>query len=408
MLIPKHCLLSCLSDFVFSFATHYISTIYKGFFFEICYTMYHKCYILYHDLRGNCYILYHSFATFFVICSFLCIFVADRQKNNPKQTEKTMNKTDNRMVIQSYLITTARYDFTIDQKRVLTRIIELLQPLLEGKVLRGRVEQDLWGDYRFTLPSGFFVGDDTNYTRTKKALKSLRDITFECCTEKNDWEYIGLIEKPKITKKGEIIFEVSEELVNIFLDFSKGYSKYILGISLGFSSVYSMRLYELLSGQNKPIKFKIDKLKDIWCLSKSYQRNFNFIQRIIEPAKKELYEKSNWIFTYELQKKGNKFEYITFFPKHIPERETTELKEAESLREIDLRYILDRNVTEYLIHTCGFTSTELNHNKVTIEKFVRKYRSNTDQAIRDIWGRARAYGKDPKSYFFGALKNETK
>lgn len=319
-----------------------------------------------------------------------------------------MNKTNNRMVIQSYLITMARYDFTIDQKRVLTRIIELLQPLLEGKVLRGRVEQNLWGDYHFSIPTNLLINDDTNYTRTKKALKSLRSITFECTSEKNEWAEVGLIEMPKITKRGEVEFYLSEELVNVFLDFSKGYSKYVLGVSLGFSSVYSMRLYELLSGQKKPIKFRIDKLKDIWGLTKSYQRNFNFIQRIIEPAKKELYEKSNWIFTYELEKKGNKFEYITFYPKHIPERETKELIEAESLREIDLRYILDRNITEYLINTCGFTTTELNHNKVTIEKFVRKYRSNTDQAIRDIWGRARAYGNDPKSYFFGALKNETK
>lgn len=318
-----------------------------------------------------------------------------------------MNKTDNRMVIQSYLITTARYNFTIDQKRVLTRIIELLQPLLEGKVLSGKVQQDLWGNYHFIVPSGFLI-EDTNYTRTKQALKSLRSITFECTSEKNEWAEVGLIEMPKITKRGEVEFYLTEELVNVFLDFSKGYTKYVLGISLGFSSVYSMRIYELLSGQKNPIKFKIDKLKDIWGLSKSYKRNFNFIQRIIEPAKKELHEKSNWIFTYELEKKRNKFEYITFFPKHIPERETKELSEAESLRQIDLRYILDRDVRDYLINTCGFTSTELNHHKDTLEKFVRKYRSNTDQAIREIWGRSRIKGNDPKSYFFGALKAETK
>lgn len=319
-----------------------------------------------------------------------------------------MSKTDNRMVIQSYLITTARYNFTIDQKRVLTRIIELLQPLLEGKVLSGKVEQNLWGDYHFSIPTNLLINDDTNYTRTKQALKSLRNITFECTSEKNEWAEVGLIEMPKITRRGEVEFYLTEELVNVFLDFSKGYSKYVLGISLGFSSVYSMRVYELISNQKQPITFKIDKLKDIWGLSKSYERNFNFIQRIIEPAKKELDEKANWTFTYDLLKKGNKFEYIKFYPKHIAEKETKELFEAESLREIDLRYILDRNVREYLIHTCGFTTTELNHHKDTLEKFVKKYRSNADQAIREIWGRSRTHGKDPKSYFFGALKAETK
>lgn len=318
-----------------------------------------------------------------------------------------MSKTENRMVVQSYLLTTARYNFTIDQKRVLTRIIELLQPLLEGKVLSGKVEQNLWGDYHFNLPSGFFF-DDTNYTRTKQALKSLRNITFECTSEKNEWAEVGLIEMPKITRKGQIEFYLSEELVNVFLDFTKGYSKYVLGISLGFSSVYSMRLYELLSGQKKPIKYNIDKLKDIWGLSKSYKRNFNFLQRIVEPAKRELDEKANWTFTYSLQKKGNKFETIIFYPIHNAEKETKELWEAESLRQIDLRYILDGKVREYLIHTCGFTPTELNHHKDTLDKFVKKYRSNAEQAIREIWGRARTNGKDPKSYFFGALKSETK
>lgn len=54
---------------------------------------------------------------------------------------------DNKELIQSYVVTTAKYDFSIYEKRILYRIIELIQGQIEGKKLTGKIEPRLFGDY---------------------------------------------------------------------------------------------------------------------------------------------------------------------------------------------------------------------------------------------------------------------
>ena len=46
----------------------------------------------------------------------------------------------NKEVLQSYILTTAKYDFSVYEKRILYRIIELNQNLLEGKKLNDRYQ----------------------------------------------------------------------------------------------------------------------------------------------------------------------------------------------------------------------------------------------------------------------------
>ena len=44
-------------------------------------------------------------------------------------------KITNKEVLQSYILTTAKYDYSVYEKRILYRIIEILQFLIEGKKL---------------------------------------------------------------------------------------------------------------------------------------------------------------------------------------------------------------------------------------------------------------------------------
>ena len=54
---------------------------------------------------------------------------------------------NNKDIIQSYIMTTAKYDFSADEKRILLRLVETWQHLLEGKELNGKIERDLFGGY---------------------------------------------------------------------------------------------------------------------------------------------------------------------------------------------------------------------------------------------------------------------
>lgn len=60
---------------------------------------------------------------------------------------------------------------------------------------------------------------------------------------------------------GVATFRVSPEVWKLILDFTKGYRKYELKTTMQFKSVYSMRFYELLSGQKAPLSFSLEELK---------------------------------------------------------------------------------------------------------------------------------------------------
>ena len=313
----------------------------------------------------------------------------------------------NKNIIQSYLITTAKYDFTADEKRVLSNLINVLQPLLEGKILKGKIQQDLFQDYCLELPTNTFLGenDRTNHTRIKKALDLLEEKKLYQ-EDENSWRKIRLIESPRYIKRGVVQFRLAKELVEVFLNFDKGYSKYELETSLKLKSVYSMRLYELISGQKQPLTYKISYLKEIWgATQKAYERNYNFIKRVIIPAQEELNEKANWTFAYTPIKEGKRFTKIMFTPVHNPKNEDLSVEENELIRQISISRLIESNLKNYLIHTCGFSIQEIKNNVPTLKKFSELYSAQTEGKIREIWARARDK-RNPKSYLIGSIKCE--
>jgi hypothetical protein len=125
-------------------------------------------------------------------------------------------KINNKDVIQSYIVTTAKYDYSIYQKRILYRLIEAFQSLIKGQKLEGRLraEKDLFGDYHITMPIAAFLADekDKNYEEVKKALKGLESKQFEYEDER-EWELIRLIQNPKILKyANDVTFRINPKI----------------------------------------------------------------------------------------------------------------------------------------------------------------------------------------------------
>ena len=63
-------------------------------------------------------------------------------------------KITNKEVLQSYILTTAKYDYSVYEKRILYRIIEILQFLIEGKKLNEKysIQITTQNDYDFQIP----------------------------------------------------------------------------------------------------------------------------------------------------------------------------------------------------------------------------------------------------------------
>ena len=313
-------------------------------------------------------------------------------------------------VLQSYILTTAKYDYTKYEKRILYRIIELLQHLTEGKKLNHKysVQITTLNDYDITIPmSDVLLNEqDENYTRIKNAFISLQKkiIQYE---DKHTWQSLNLLERPKIIKNGGnslVSFRLSPMIAECFLDFSKGYRKYELETAMSFQSEYSMRFYELFSNQAKPINYGIDTLKEMFGISNKYKLTADFLRYVVEPAKKELDEVSPYTFIYKPLKTGRKITSLQFIPIYQASKENKALKSKQLGQQISTGFYLSSTDKEYLMAQYGFTEKEIKNNSDLFEKLHKELEQGELIDKLSELRRKALESHNPKGYVIASLR----
>lgn len=314
-------------------------------------------------------------------------------------------KVNNKDVIQSYIVTTAKYDFNVYEKRILYRIIEMLQEGIHGLSLNKKYEmkETRLGDLDITLPVGYFLKDekDRNHARIKKALVSLESKVFEY-EDAETWQRIRLIERPEIGKISETVtLRLHPKIYEALLDFSKGFKKYELKIAMEFDTVYAMRFYELFSSQKSPITFTIEKLKEMFSVTDKYKLNADFIRFVVAAGKKELDIKAPYSFMYEVIKHSNKIVAIKFSPYLIPENRDLLLEEKALKAKVNISWTLEKIIIDYLKHSFEFTTKEIKNNLELFEMAQKKI----DLLLTLSELRSKCRDKDnPKGYVISSLK----
>ncbi len=317
-------------------------------------------------------------------------------------------KITNKDVIQSYIVTAARYDFDVYEKRIVYRLVEMCQDQIEGKKLNAgfRIDPLIFNEMKeITIPISSFLKDeeDQNYTRAKEALRSLRNKTFEYSTPEKPWKLIGLIEMPEFNSTGFAKFRIHKEVYEAILNFSKGFRKLELQTAMSFDTVYAMRFYELFSGKKEPITYKIEDLKIMFHLENKYKLNADFIKRVIEPAKKEMDEKAPYSFTYKKNIIGRKLISLTFFPYSIHKNRDEKLEMTELKKQLSIS-TLDKMIVNYLKENYYFSSEEIKNN---MDTFLI-----ANKQLPDIMNflankrRAASDKKNPKGWLISAIKSE--
>lgn len=321
--------------------------------------------------------------------------------------------TENKELIQSYIFTAAKYDFTAYEKRIMYRLVECAQKEIEGIKIKDNMHKikPVQLGREITLPTASILRNekDENYTIAKKAFLSLCEkvVIYE---DADYWTATQIIAKPKISKKeGTVTFLVFDEIWNCILDFTKGYRKYELAIAMKFKSVYAMRFYELMSGQKKPLFVLLegpDGLRERFCLQGKYERVNDFKRYVINVAKKELDEHSPYSFVAKEEKEGRKVIGWTLFPVFYENREDSALQEQARMAKVTARLQLGNNVYDYLKFSFDFKSDEINKNKkILIEGQNR---------IPDFVGflgelkKGARLAENPKGYVIGAIKIKLK
>lgn len=123
-------------------------------------------------------------------------------------------------------------------------------------------------------------------------------------------------------KRGTVLLRFDPLLAPYLLLFKDNYTTYEVKNILKLKSFYSIRIYELLKQYKKMSEreFEIDELKEILGIqnSKMYTR-VSKLKELLDFAKKELTEKCDLAFNYEMIKRSRKFVRIKFiFRKNEP------------------------------------------------------------------------------------------
>lgn len=323
-------------------------------------------------------------------------------------------KINNKDVIQSYIVTSARYDFDVYEKRILYRLVDLCQAQLQGQKLDHRfsINPDLWGNRDVKVPISALLKDeqDHNHSRIKNALTRLNEKKFEYEDDKI-WKPIRLIEMPVINKYDEFVeFKIHPEIYQAILDFSKGFRKFELVTAMSFESTYAMRFYELFSEKKSPITYSIEKLKIMFKIEGKYKQVNDFFKRVVEPAKKELDKSSPYSFEYSPVKEGRKITAIKFYPVFIPENRDVEVEEQHLKKQVSPSWDLDAMVINYLKQNYYFDTKEIRHN-LELFKYAQEREQTGEFDLMLFLSQMKRKCSDkarPKGYLINALKKELK
>lgn len=321
-------------------------------------------------------------------------------------------KVQNKELVQSYIVTTAKYDFSVQEKRILYKVIESFQGELEGQKLSTSFQLKTNGDMQITMPTRAFLksDEDKNHNLVKNALKSLRNKTFDFDDKESGvLSVVGIIERPSYSYRGEFVtFELDKRVHEALFDFVKGHRAYELKTAFELESIYAMRFYELFSKQQRPIDYTIETLKSMFNIEDKYVgRTSDFVKYVVKAAKEELDKKSPYSFDYEVIKLGRKIHKIRFRPKYLPKNDDHELQKKKLMKRSSTAWVIDSGVKASLKEH-GFSEKEIKNNITLFEEASKKFKNSWDfhGFVISRLGKSRTKKPNEKGWFINALKGK--
>lgn len=254
----------------------------------------------------------------------------------------------NRDIIETYTVAAFHDSVGLYGQRLMLRLVEAAYSVgvTENRrfsrdgccpVCLANVRSDLVGHVTIEMPVTAVMGDAREYSKVKKDIMlCMSEIISYRDSDGSDVMF------PFLTYakcgRGKIRLEVREELWNAILDYSRGFRRFELQAALRLKSKYSLRLYQLMSGQTESLTYSIQEIKRIlgciWVEEEGVGKKkvfvekelyvgkpMDFVKRVIVPSKLELDTCSPYTFDFTLDMcrrsvKGRKaVKAITFFPK---------------------------------------------------------------------------------------------
>jgi plasmid replication initiation protein len=331
-----------------------------------------------------------------------------------------MAKSTNKLQFQSYIFSTAKYSFSVYEKRILYRMIEFEQRMINQQALDKavKIDSNLWGDKLYTVPMSLLLSsgedDETKEGKSKNnkrfidALTALQDkkVVYE---DDEVYGRVGVISQFEFKKRDRFVtWKADNKIVEMIMDFSKGWRAYELKVAFNLQSAYAMRFYEMVGNKTSKIAYKTSDLIKLFELENKYKQksgkpNYKSIETyVIKKAQEELDKVSPYTFTYKFSKDYSTIEITPVFQSQFSNAKY----ERDKMKKENLLDVLSQKEVDTFINEFGFTEQGLKNNYELLEDCKKTLPENYSfflfQEIRSVMQKRK---KISPAYVIGIIKN---
>lgn len=241
------------------------------------------------------------------------------------------------LIRQPYRITMSMWNYSVWQKRILTKIISRLQrdiTLLESGIEFGQLELFRSSNddtVRLTFLLSDFIKDGNNYAQFKKAINQLRSVNVEIVqivlpavkskkAKKPEEEVVltGLIERTVIKKYArDVTISMHKATAMELMKVANGLTVFAEDVMYETNNKYTQKIYEIIC-QWKDIgvyTLSIIKFRELLALKEKYRDTKVLIRDVIRPVEKELKRIGDVYFEFSDTRKGNIITHFNFLIK---------------------------------------------------------------------------------------------
>ena len=216
--------------------------------------------------------------------------------------------------------------------------------LVEKRILLGCISK-IDSTQQFTKKDGFTIRVDeikdlvtertsknSLYSQVKKGMDRLGERWLdlnEKGTDKTRWIY----RKKYNDEEGSITLYFTDEILPFLSELKGNFTKYKLQYVSKFSSIHSIRIYELLVQwlSKGTREIEVDALKKMLGVEGKYTRSSNFIEKVIKPSLNDINTHSNLNAGFGVRKTGKKVSHIQFEFNIKDEIKQKQIKEDKAL-----------------------------------------------------------------------------
>ena len=218
--------------------------------------------------------------------------------------------TSNNLIYKDNKIIEASYKLSLTEQRVV--LLAIGQVNSSEKL----TENDVFVIEASDYSSMFSIDKKESFREMKEAIDSLRGRWVKVIDDGDNYKSIAWLSMIQSSISGQSIqIRFTKDIAPYLSQLEGSFTKYRIKNIRQMSSIYSIRIYELLMRWKdfKTVTLTVEQIRErLQLTSKGYSAFGNVKQKIIEPSINEITQLSDIDASYELIKKGKKVDSVRF------------------------------------------------------------------------------------------------